>query len=138
MTEADLYEQVEKWIATHYPSVLRHWDLSGVWTPSHKIRNLYGRLNGRGWPDLLILKPVSYEGIWYPGLALELKRDGTKIYKKDGTPANEHVAEQLAAIARLREEGYIADITVGFDETVETIGSYLGQPTNLPEGSTTF
>ncbi len=138
MTETDLYEQVEKWIALNYPSVLRHWDLSGVWTPSHKARNLYGRLNGRGWPDLLILKPVSYEGIWYPGLALELKKEGTKVYKKDGTPASEHVAEQLAVIARLREEGYIADVTVGYDETVKAIASYLGQPTNFSVATDIF
>jgi hypothetical protein len=63
--------------------------LSGLWTPSHQQRNLYGRLNAlKKWPDFFI--PV---GVWpealttYHGLFLELKREGEKL-KRDRDAKN--------------------------------------------------
>src|SRR3954451_7317011 len=98
MREDDLYGQIAQYIRVKYPGVPYHFDLSGMWTPSHKARNLYGRVNERAWPDLFVakqayaystneqgLKTFMADGPVYPGLFLELKREGTRLKKRDGS-----------------------------------------------------
>lgn len=131
MKETDLYEQVEQYLSLKHPNIPHHWDLSGLWTPSHKARNLYGRLNARAWPDLFIAilaaTPWS-EGqpMVMSGLFLELKRAGARLKKRDGSWVNQHVAEQAAVLDNLCEQGYIAQFAVGYEEAVQLIESYLG------------
>src|ERR1700747_498375 len=115
-TETDLYEQLALYMNVRYPKIIYHFDLSGLWTPSRKLRNLYGRLNKRAYPDLFIAH-VSHTGstIKY-GLFLELKKDSTVLFKKDGTlRPNPHHQEQAEVLARLREAGYEAQFAVGFE-----------------------
>jgi hypothetical protein len=121
-----------------YPNVLYRFDLGGVWTPSHKARNLYGRLNKRAWPDMFIAKPVSaktgdlisFSGALqggYCGLFLELKKEGTAIYKKDGMlRANPHHIEQAMVLKALESQGYKADFAVGYEDAITKIDNYLG------------
>jgi hypothetical protein len=59
------------------------------------------------------------------GLFIELKKDGTRLKKKDGTWASPHIAEQAETLIKLRGEGYEATFAVGFDEAKATIDSYL-------------
>jgi hypothetical protein len=128
MREEHLYEQLARYLNLKHPHVIYHFDLSGVWTPSHKARNLYGRLNKRAWPDLFIAnrKWQDIQAVSQGGYFLELKREGTQLYKKDGTlRANPHHAEQAAILQALREQGYAADFAVGFDEAVRLIDEYL-------------
>lgn len=129
MTENQLYERVAQYIALRHPEVkgLFHFDLAGVWTPSHKARNLYGRLNRRAWPDLFLPHAVMQPhtiNVYY-GLFLELKRDGTRLHKKDGSWASPHIKEQAEVLYALQEAGYVAQFAVGFDQAVELIDSYL-------------
>lgn len=132
-SEIQLYEQIAQYMNLQYPTVPFHFDLSGLWTPSHQARNLYGRLNKRAWPDLFIAcdnqtnhdNPESVKRIYY-GLFLELKKEGTQLYKKDGMlRANSHHAEQYEVLAQLRSEGYKAEFAVGFDEATKIIDEYL-------------
>lgn len=128
MTEADLYEQVARYMALKHPDVLTHWDLSGVWTPSHKARNLYARLNHRAWPDLFIAKPIlTPESGATPcaGLFLELKREGTRLKKRDDSWASQHIAEQAAVLGMLRTNSYYAEFAIGYDEAIAYIEAYL-------------
>src|SRR4051794_30674921 len=105
MRETDLYEQLARYLNLKYPRVVYHFDLSGLWTPSHQLRNLYGRLNARAWPDLFIAQPCMVGGVplstaaprdWvyeetsFGGLFLELKREGSKLKKRDGSWASPH------------------------------------------------
>lgn len=140
-TENDLYEQLAYYLNTRYRGVIYHFDLSGLWTPSHKLRNLYGRLNSRAWPDLFIAHPkVPDNGKLYSGLFLELKKDGTKLVReKDGTKVlngdfglrlrghwwDAHIEEQAEYLAALRKAGYKAEFAVGFEQAVELIDFYL-------------
>ena len=124
-TETILYEQLAQYMNLNYPGVLYHFDLSGVNNPSPRSRALYSRLNGRGFPDMFIYALGSYADRTYYGLALELKRAGERIKKRNGEWADEHVAEQWQYIQRLRQSGYVADIVVGFDDAREAIDSYL-------------
>lgn len=122
MNENQLMEQLAQWLNLTYPKLLYHFDLSGMFTSSHKARNLYGRLNARGWPDLLIYEARS----GFVGLALELKRQGTVIYKKNGSlRASVHLTEQQAMLDELSKRGWSAHFGVGFDETTALIHTYM-------------
>lgn len=129
--EEVLYQQLAKYLNAQYPDVIYHFDLSGVNNPSQYTRNLYGWLNARAWPDLFIAKPYIYqnasgEELVMNGLFLGLKREGTRVYKKDDvTPASPHVAEQLKKLDQLHDAGYEAYIAVGFDEARAYIDDYL-------------
>ncbi len=73
--------------------------------------------------------------IAYTGLFLELKRDGERIKKRDGSWASPHIAEQAATLDRLHGQGYVAVFAVGFDEAVLMVESYLESklPASPPE-----
>lgn len=142
-TEENLYEQVARYMALKHPDVLYHFDLSGMWTSSHHLRNLYGRLNRRAFPDLFIYRTTMFDGTTNPcaGLALELKREGTKLKRtKDLTKLlkgdthlrragdwwDAHIEEQAAVLDELRNSGYYAEFAVGLATAVMLIDSYLG------------
>jgi hypothetical protein len=72
---------------------------------------------------MFIAKMMNGKG----GLFIELKKEGTKLKKKDGTWANSHIAEQAETLMKLRSEGYEATFAVGFDEAKEIIDNYLGK-----------
>lgn len=124
MTETDLYEMLAQYLNLRHPSVVYHFDLSGLWTPSHKARNLYGRLNKRAWPDLFIAGLGLQE---YLGLFIELKKEGTKLYLKDGVTmvANPHFREQAKVLDSLRAIGYKAEFACGFEQAKLLIDDYL-------------
>lgn len=132
MTEIMLYEQIAQYLNLKYPDTLYHFDLSGIWTPSHKARNLYGRLNRRAWPDLFIARESSVYSddrtyAHFYGLFLEIKREGTRIFKKNGDlVSNPHIFEQWVLLEHLREQGYAAYFACGYDEAIKYIDDYLG------------
>ncbi len=65
------------------------------------------------------------------GLYIELKKDGTRLKKRNGNWATEHIAEQAKVLGDLRGRGYCAEFAVGFDEAISIIRSYLGEPRPL-------
>jgi hypothetical protein len=72
---------------------------------------------------MFIAKMMNGKG----GLFIELKKEGTKLKKKDGTWLTSHLAEQAEMLEMLKMEGYEAYFGVGFDETKEIIDNYLGK-----------
>lgn len=121
-TENDLYEQIAQYLNLKYPSAIYHFDLSGLYTPSHKARNLYGRLNTRAFPDLIIYETRQY----FAGLAIEIKREGTVLYKKDGSlRASKHVREQAEMLKQLQLHGYDSYFGVGYAQVCRIIDNYF-------------
>jgi hypothetical protein len=59
------------------------------------------------------------------GLMIELKKQGTRLKKKDGTWASEHLAEQNEVLNALQKKGYAAYFAVGFEEAKQIIDDYL-------------
>ena len=137
MTELELQAQVADYIRLRYPSVIFHSDFgSGIkLTMGQAIKQK--RLNGgrRAWPDMFIAEPKfrgGHKGIHFVedieqfGLFIELKREGTRIFKKDGKlVADEHIREQFDMLHDLRARGYVAEFAVGFDEAKKLIDDYL-------------
>lgn len=79
----------------------------------------------RGILDLFIPYPSN----GYSGLFIELKIEGTKLFKKDGQPfagaKGVHISNQCNEIKRLRELGYYANFGIGFDHTKAMIDAYF-------------
>lgn len=137
MRETDLQAQVADYIRLQYPSAIFHSDFgSGIkLTMGQAIKQK--RLNGgrRSWPDMFLAEQsVRHEdvsdhaiGEWnYAGLFIELKREGTRIFKKDGKlVADEHIREQFDMLHDLRARGYAADFACGFDEAKKLIDDYM-------------
>ena len=62
----------------------------------------------------------------YYGLFIELKKEGTRIFKKDGKlVADEHIREQFDMLEELRQRGYAAEFGIGFEDTKKLIDSYM-------------
>ena len=141
-SEADLQVQVADYLRLQYPNVMFHSDFgSGIkLTMGQAIKQKRQNGGRKSWPDMFLAEPIVrdsetgqfYKGNYYPakqvynGLFIELKRQGTRIYKKDGTlTANEHIQEQAKMLEELRKRGYMAEFACGFDEAKEIIDMYL-------------
>ena len=136
-SEENLQIMVADYLRLQYPDILFHSDFgSGIKLTIGQAAK-QKRLNGgrRAWPDMFIAEPrvnfIPPEGImgcntWTHGLFLELKKSGTRLKKKDGNWASEHIAEQAEALKQLRKQGYKAEFAVGFEEAKKIIDEYLG------------
>ena len=124
MKESDLQIMVADYIRMQYPDAIFHSDYgSGIrLTKGQAIRQK--RQNGglRGYPDMFIAEPKNK----FYGLFIELKKEGTRLKKKNGEWASEHIAEQNEMLERLVFRGYAADFAVGFEEAKTLIDNYLG------------
>ena len=137
ISEADLQVQVADYLRLQYPSVIFHSDFgSGIkLTMGQAIKQKRQNGGRRAWPDMFISEPREiadpHADLFRPkhGLFIELKKAGTRIYKKDGTlVADQHIREQFDMLEQLRRKGYVAEFACGFDEAKEIIDNYLGRP----------
>ena len=128
MSEAELQKQIAIYLKIQYPDVIFHSDFGSGVKLSYKQAVMQKIQNGgrRAWPDMFIAEPQPHGRDWYHGLFIELKKEGTRLKKKNGEWASEHIAEQYDVLDRLRFRGYKAEFAVGFEEAVELIDSYLG------------
>lgn len=127
MKESDLQIKVADYLRYKYPHVLFHSDFgSGIKMTKGQAVKQYRQNGGRrGWPDMFIAQPVGIDGKTICGCFIELKKEGTRIYKKDGSPATPHIAEQLKVLEELGQRGYYCYIVAGFDQAKEVIDDYL-------------
>ena len=124
MSEAELQKQVAIYIRMQYPDVIFHSDFgSGVkltpWQAKMQKMQNGGR---RAWPDLFLAEPVGK----HHGLFVELKKEGTRLKKKKGDWASEHIAEQDVVLSELNDKGYKAEFAIGFEQALNLIDNYLG------------
>lgn len=133
MSEAELQKNVAMYLRMKYPNVLFHSDFGSGVKLSYKQAVTQKMQNGgrRSWPDMFIAEPMPrcIDGSWnheYNGLFIELKKEGTRLKKKNGEWASEHIAEQYDVLDMLRFRGYKAEFAVGFDEAIDLIDDYLG------------
>lgn len=139
MTEAELQIQVADYLRLQYPDVLFHSDFgSGVkLTPGQAIKQKRQNGGRRAWPDMFIARTdfpwehcdeyteLGELGDWHMGLFIELKKEGTRLKKKNGDWATPHIKEQAELLEKLEEEGYKAVFACGFDEAKKIIDDYL-------------
>lgn len=130
-SEATLHQQVCDYLRLRYPHVLFRTDMAAGMKLSPGMAIRHKRLqSGRAWPDLFIAHVNRTGSLVVCGLFLELKREGVRIYKKDGSLVSDpHIQEQAAVLERLRERGYKAEFGVGFDQCRLIIDEYLEDAT---------
>ena len=124
MKESTLQAHVADYIRLQYPKVLFHSDFgSGIkLTPGQATKQKRQNGGRRAWPDMFIAEPRGVNA----GLFIELKRDGTRILKKNGElVADAHIREQNEVLCELAKRGYSAWFAVGFDQAKEIIDNYL-------------
>ncbi len=106
-----------------YPDVLYMSDtIANVkLTIPQSVRNKKIQKEGFKCPDLLILEPKGK----YHGLFIELKVKN--IYKKNGELLkNDHLDGQAKTISDLKDKGYYATFSIGFENTKQIIDWYMG------------
>jgi hypothetical protein len=115
-----LCRQVAYYLRAQYPKTLFRFDYAG-----NNLSKTQAGMNKmiqcrRGFPDLEIFEKRN----GYGGLLIELKPEGTKLYKKDGTPVTPHIAEQLDCLLNLKLKGYCVSFGIGFENTGKLIDDY--------------
>ena len=122
-SEDALHQQIADYLRMQYPNVLFHSDFgSGIKLTigqAAKQKRLQG--GRRAWPDIQICE-VRHGAA---GLFIELKKEGTRLWKKDGLAASDHIAEQQTVGIELMKRGYKFTFCVGFEEAKKVIDSYL-------------
>jgi hypothetical protein len=122
MSEKHLHLQVAEYIRAQYPKALLNVDLSGIKLTIGQAKYVKKLRSGRAFPDLVIYEKRH----GYIGLFIELKVEGTKIYKENGELySNKHLKEQAEMLTKLEDRGYCACFAVGFDEAKRVIDYYL-------------
>lgn len=123
MNEQDLHRQVTDYLRLQHREALFRTDMGGVRLSFSQARSAKRVQHGRAFPDLGIYE-ARHD---YHGLFIELKREGTKLFLKDGVTmvANPHYHEQAEVLRELNRRGYHAVFACGFDECKSIIDEYL-------------
>ena len=122
MSEKSLHKSVCQYLRMQYNGILFNSDLSGSMKLTIGQASAMKSLrSNRGFPDLVIYEPRN----GYHWLFLELKIEGTKLYKKNGDPETPHIEEQLYCLLKLKSKGYQACFAIGFDQAKILIDDYL-------------
>lgn len=121
--ESDVHLQVCKYLKLAYPDVLFLSDFAAGMKMTKGMANRQTMLkSNHSFPDLMILEPCG----GYYGLFIELKRDRSALYKKDGSYIkSEHIEAQRGCIEALSKRGYAAQFACGLDEAKNVIDTYL-------------
>lgn len=122
MSEYKLHKSICNYIKMQYPFVIFTSDASGIRLTIGNAKKMLALKSNCKIPDLLILEPKG----GFNGLILEIKKEGAKVYKKDGgLYSNPHLKAQDETLSRLTVKGYYADFVIGFDQAKYVIDSYM-------------
>ena len=119
--EYNLYRQIAYYMKLQYPHVLYRFDMAGLNLSKAQAGQNKAIQHGKGYPDLTVLEKRNGFG----ALFIEIKPEGTKLYKRNGEPATPHIAEQLNYLLELRKRGYCIAFGVGFQNIQNIIDKYL-------------
>ena len=119
--EYQLYKQVSTYLKYQYPKVLYRFDMAGLNLSIAQAGMNKAIQCGKGFPDLVILEKRGN----YGALFIELKPEGTKLYKLDGNPVNDHIQDQINYLLELNDRSYAVSWGIGFDATKKIIDNYL-------------
>lgn len=121
--EKDIHSQVCRYLKLQYPNVMYNTDLSGIKLTIGQAVKLKNLRSFRGFPDIVIYEARG----GYHGLFIELKREGEKLLKRDGTFISEHIEEQSHCMNQLMMRGYQCFFAIGFSEAKKLIDKYLAE-----------
>ena len=122
-SEQMLTSKLADYLREHHPLIPFQVDMSGErLSKAAAVRSAKNRAGLYKQPDLTIYVKKGKYGC----LMLELKKLSESPLKKDGNlKKNEHIELQARSIEWLRKYGQKADFSVGYEDTVSKINSYL-------------
>lgn len=123
MTEHQVQLKLCEYLRLQYPRVIFASDF-GAGVKLNKFQAAMQKMfkSSRGYPDIFIAEPAGK----YSGLFIELKRDGARVWLKNGQlSTDKHIREQLAVLTELDSKGYCALFAVGFDNAKGVVDWYL-------------
>jgi hypothetical protein len=123
MLEKDLHKLVAKYLKVKHPKVIFRTDFAAGMKMSMFMARKHNALqSSRAYPDLFIAE--SRKG--FSGLFIEIKREDTVVFKKDGTiRKNEHLIEQHEMLKELELRNYKAVFGIGYENITKIIDEYL-------------
>lgn len=143
--EGNLQLRVCNYIRANYPHVIFCSDFAAGLKLSDWQRQIMMALRSDdGQPDL----SIDFPSRGYHGLRIELKKEGTVIYGKNGKlrkhpyirryrkrgqvfiKRGDHLAEQAAMLKRYNDQDYFARFAVGYDKAIQLIDWYFDRPQN--------
>lgn len=130
------------WVNRHFPDVIIYCDAMGEdLTDSGRMR--IQKMRNIRVPDIII----DHASRGYHGARFEHKKEGTKIYCKDGVTLRkqpythryrngtikrgDHLQEQADSLIRLNKKGFYSRFTVGLDELKRHFLWYMDIPEQL-------
>ncbi|MFA5172568.1 MAG: hypothetical protein WC426_13485 [Sulfuriferula sp.] len=110
-------------IRSEYPDVVFYSDFAaGLKLPIWLAALRKAMASGRGIPDLMVDAKRGNFG----GLRIEIKKEGERIYLKDGSISKDkHVQEQNTVLEKLRKEGYCAEFGIGLEQCQGIVDWYM-------------
>ena len=120
-TEAQLHSQVCQYIKAQYPNAIFNTDMSGIKLTIGQATKAKKLRSSNNFPDIVIYETNAY----FCGLFIELKSEYARVWKKDGSPANDHIKEQCDMSQKLFDRGYESSICVGFEHAKRVIDNYM-------------
>jgi hypothetical protein len=122
ITETNLHIRIAYYIKHNYPDVIFTSESSGIKLSIGQAVVQKKMRSGRALPDLMLFE--ARRG--YNGMFLEIKREGTIIYKLNGEiKRDKHLKEQEEVLSRLTDKGYFANFVVGYESAISLIDYYL-------------
>ena len=119
--EYQICKDIAQYIRLQYPDVLFHFDLAGLNLSRVQAGMMKAIQGNRGFPDLFIAE----SRLGYNGLFIEVKTEGTKLFKKNFEAITSHIAEQMEFHEALRLKGYKCEFGIGWDNCKDIIDNYL-------------
>tara|TARA_Y100000389_G_scaffold65107_1_gene61145 strand:+ start:2800 stop:3174 length:375 start_codon:yes stop_codon:yes gene_type:complete len=121
-TEEQTHIAICKYIKLQYPNIIFSSESSGLRVTISQAKRLKAMRSCSGLPDIMIFEPRRS----YYGLFLEVKKEGSVVFKKDGDiRSDKHLKEQEEILFQLQQKGYFAQFVIGFDEAKSIIDYYL-------------
>lgn len=111
-----------KWLKLQYPDVRFRSDIQSAGKLTPAMQNIKQIIDPyKGWPDIMVyLKRGEFVG-----LGIELKREGSGLYLKDGSLSkSKHIIEQNEFHEFLRGCGWYVDFAEGFGGAKELFKRY--------------
>ncbi len=98
---------------------------SGAYLTAGQNRARMSMASRNGWVDIFIAEPRN----GYHGLYIELKKEGTRVYLKNGLlSSNPQIIKENDFLERQRAKGYKAGFAIGYEHAKRIIDKYLGKP----------
>lgn len=121
--EESLHIQVATYLKYQYPDVIFRSDFAaGIKMTMGQAVKHKRMQHGKSYPDLFIAEPRN----GFSGMYLELKKDFSEVYKKDGSLRDiEHIQEQQKMLWTLQKKGFVAVFACGFNDAKSLIDEYL-------------